>query len=101
LETLIPITITIGDRSFRIKVESANEEAVRKTSRFLNDKLLEFKQNFAGKDMQDYVSMVLIWYATQSGNEVSAQIFNQDLREGLEKLEQYIDKGIQGLGQGQ
>jgi cell division protein ZapA (FtsZ GTPase activity inhibitor) len=101
LETLIPITITIGDRSFRIKVESANEEAVRKTTRFLNDKLLEFKQNFAGKDMQDYVSMVLIWYATQSGNEVSAQIFSQDLREGLEKLEHYIDKGIQGLGQGQ
>ena len=101
METLIPITITVGDRSFRIKVESANEEAVRKTARFINDKLLEFKQNFAGKDMQDYVSMVLIWYATQAGSEVSAQMVDQDLKDGFEKLEQYIDKGISALTPGQ
>jgi cell division protein ZapA (FtsZ GTPase activity inhibitor) len=97
LETLIPITITIADRNFRIKVEAANEEAVRKTAKFINDKLYEFKQDFAGKDMQDYVSMVLIWYATQPGQEIATQLFDQDLEEGFGRLEQLIEKGLSGL----
>jgi hypothetical protein len=31
----------------------------------INDKITEFKTNFAGKDMQDYVSMALLWFATE------------------------------------
>ncbi|HMP91314.1 MAG TPA: cell division protein ZapA [Phnomibacter sp.] len=96
MEALIPITITIADRSFRIKVEAAHEESVRKTARFINEKLLEFKQNFAGKDMQDYVSMVLIWYATQPPQEVGNQLLQQDLAEGFARLEALIDKGLSG-----
>ena len=30
----------------------------------INDKIIEFKTNFAGKDMQDYIAMVVLWYAT-------------------------------------
>ena len=31
----------------------------------MNEKIVDYKTNFAGKDMQDYVSMVLLWYATE------------------------------------
>ena len=33
--------------------------------KMINEKILEFKTHFAGKDMQDYISMVVLWYATQ------------------------------------
>ena len=33
--------------------------------KLINNKLIEFKTNFAGKDMQDYIAMVLIWLATE------------------------------------
>ncbi|MEO6681503.1 MAG: cell division protein ZapA, partial [Ginsengibacter sp.] len=64
-DNLIPLNITIGDRNYRIKILPSDEEIVRKTLKTINDKIIEFRGMFAGKDMQDYISMVLIWYATQ------------------------------------
>ena len=91
MDTLIPINIVIGDRSYRIKVSPADEEVVRKTIKLINDKIVEYKTEFAGKDMQDYISMVILWYATQrqEGNGIAG---SQDLAESLNKLESLLDK---------
>ena len=66
MQALIPINIVIGDRSFRIRIKPEDEGTVRATLKTINDKIIEFKTQFAGKDMQDYVSMVILWYATQT-----------------------------------
>jgi cell division protein ZapA (FtsZ GTPase activity inhibitor) len=96
METLIPVNIVIGDRSYRIKVAPEDEEHVRRTVKIINEKVVEFKTNFAGKDMQDYVAMVLIWYATQvtSENKNSTTIEGGEIQsaEALKKLEQQIDQ---------
>ena len=89
-EQLIPLNITIADRNYRIKILPADEEAVRKTLKTINDKILEFRTHFAGKDMQDYVSMVLIWYATQL-QEKNPQIIPEGLMESLLKMEKQLD----------
>ena len=75
---LIPANIVIGDRSYRIKILPSDEEVVRKTLKVINDKIMEFRTQFAGKDMQDYISMVLIWFATQpqSGSKMMPQMKN-------------------------
>jgi cell division protein ZapA (FtsZ GTPase activity inhibitor) len=62
MQELIPINIVIGDRTYRIKTNADDEEAVRRTLKTINDKIIEFKTQFSGKDMQDYIAMVLIWY---------------------------------------
>ncbi len=97
MSELIPITITVGDRSYRIKVEPEHEESVRKTARFIHDKVQEFKQQFAGKDMQDYVSMALIWFATQNAQQVQGQLLSQELEEGFNRLDAMLDKQISSL----
>lgn len=92
-DLLIPLNIIIGDRSYRIKVSPADEEAIRKTLKIINEKIVEFKTQFAGKDMQDYISMVLIWYATQpKGN--SAPALTEELLESLLKMEKQLDELI-------
>jgi hypothetical protein len=93
METLIPVNIVIGDRNYRIKVSPADEEHVRKTIKIINDKIVEFKTNFAGKDMQDYVAMVLVWYATQVGLENKNAPVSDDTEatEALKKMQQQID----------
>ena len=91
MEELIPINIVIGDRTYRIKTDPADEEAIRRTLKIINDKIIEFKTQFAGKDMQDYVAMVMIWYATQAGNE-SNPSFEKEMGDALEKIEQQLDK---------
>jgi len=87
---LIPANIVIGDRTYRIKVLPSDEEQVRKTLKVINDKIMEFRTQFGGKDMQDYISMVLIWYATQpqsSSNNDTITEFTQM----LEKINKQLD----------
>ncbi len=65
MDTLIPINIVIADRTYRIKTLPADEAVIRHTAKKINEKIVEFKTSFAGKDMQDYIAMVIIWFATQ------------------------------------
>ncbi len=89
--SLIPLNILIGDRTYRIKVLPEDEEIVRGTLKIINEKILEFRTQYAGKDMQDYVSMVLIWYATQPKQANGSGDHGQGLQETLNKIEKQID----------
>ena len=91
-EQLIPINILIGDRTYRIKSLPKDEEIIRKTLKIINDKIVEFKTQFAGKDMQDYIAMVLIWYATQATSNEGSSALEGEVAEALLKLEHQIDK---------
>ncbi len=90
-DQLIPLNILIGDRTYRIKSLAKDEQHIRQTLKVINDKIIEFKTQFAGKDMQDYIAMVLIWYATDvtsNGNTIN----DEALTQMLDKIEQQIDK---------
>lgn len=87
-ENLIPVNITIADRTYRVKIAPKDEEAVRKTAHLINQKMVEFKNAYAGKDMQDYISMVLLWFTTEQ------QQTGQNLYE-LETIQNQID-GLAG-----
>jgi len=93
MSELIPLNILIGDRTYRVRVEPKDEEQVRKTIKLINDKIIEFKTQFAGKDMQDYIGMVILWYATQqSGTQLAAVT---DLSGSLQKVEDLVDKALE------
>jgi len=93
MNELIPINLLLGDRTYRVRVEPKDEEIVRKTIKLINDKIIEFKTQFAGKDMQDYIGMVVLWYATQqSGSNLPAV---NEITERLEKLELLLDKSLE------
>lgn len=90
-DQLIPATITIADRSYRIKLDPKDEEVVRKTVKTINDKIIEFKTQFAGKDMQDYVSMALVWYATEQNEGSSFEVERENIADKLNLLEKMLD----------
>jgi len=89
MQELIPINIVVGDRTYRIRIQPGDEESLRKTSKLINDKILEFKTNFAGKDMQDYISMVLLWFVTE---QQSGSIAEEDIETSLRQLELLLDR---------
>lgn len=91
---LIPINVVIADRSYRLKVEPEDEEILRKTVKLINDKVMEFKTNFAGKDMQDYVSMVLLWFATEQTKSTNDVIDYSEFSQKLSSLEQILQKAL-------
>jgi cell division protein ZapA len=91
MSELIPISALIGDRTYRIKIEPTDEELVRKTLKTINDKILEFKTQFAGKDMQDYIAMVLIWFATEQNEAATSGMQNENITEKLMAIEKLLD----------
>ena len=91
-QELIAINITVADRSYRLKIDPEDEEMVRSTVKKLNEKIIDYKTNFAGKDMQDYVSMVLLWYATEQRKPTPERIFEISSKEKLNKIEYLLDK---------
>ena len=96
MSELIPISALIADRTYRIKIEPKDEEVVRKTLKIINDKILEFKNMFAGKDMQDYIAMVLIWYATEQTSSGQSDIENENVVSRLTAIEKLIDSQLSG-----
>ncbi len=93
MSELIPINIVIGDRTYRIKTLPKDEEVIRKTLKTINDKIIEFKTQFGGKDMQDYIAMVMIWYATLA-NADSNPVLEKEVTDALLKMELAIDKAL-------
>jgi cell division protein ZapA (FtsZ GTPase activity inhibitor) len=92
-DTLIPINVVVGDRTYRVRIEPAHEEVVRKIVKTINDKLLEFKTQFAGKDMQDYIAMVILWYATTAAEAGNSGLGDEGLAR-LASLESLLDKTL-------
>jgi cell division protein ZapA len=90
-EELIPLNLLIGDRTYRVRVQPKDEEVVRKTVKTINDKMLEFKTHFAGKDMQDYIAMVLVWFATEQNASISNVVNMDNVSSRLQTLEKMID----------
>ena len=87
---LIAATVVIADRSYRVKLDPKDEETVRRTVKTINDKVVEYKTAFAGKDMQDYIAMVLIWLATEQQKQVNS-LDQELLAKKLEDLERLLD----------
>ena len=93
MSELIPINIVIADRTYRIKTLPRDEEVIRRTLKTINDKIIEFKTQFSGKDMQDYIAMVMIWYATQTSGETNPAL-EKEMVDALSKMEEQMDKAL-------
>ncbi len=94
MSELIPVNIVIADRTYRIKTRPEDEEVIRKTVKLINDKIFEFKAQFAGKDMQDYIAMVIIWYATENVGGNGSVAMNKEIADALMKMERQIEDVI-------
>ena len=91
---MIPVNINIADRTYRVKIAPEDESSVRNSVKIINDKITEFKTNFPGKDMQDYISMVLVWFATESKNKNVSLNDEKYLLTKLDQLEKIVDDSL-------
>ena len=94
MNELIAISIVIGDRSYRIKIRPDDEEVVRRTIKTINEKIVEYRAHFSGKDMQDYIAMVLAWYATEQNTAIAAIVDKENIDEQLHTIEKMLDQQL-------
>lgn len=93
-DNLIPANISIADRHYRVKISPEDESTVRQSVKIINDKITEFKTHFPGKDMQDYISMVLVWFATEGASKNVSMPDENALLEKLSQIEGFLDNEL-------
>jgi len=93
---MIPVNITIADRNYRVRIAPKDEEAVRKTAALINQKMVEFKNLYAGKDMQDYISMVLLWFTTEQQSNGHNLYEVESLQNQIDAITASIEKVVSG-----
>jgi len=93
---MMPVNITIADRNYRVRIAPKDEEAVRKTATIINQKLVEFKSLYAGKDMQDYISMVLLWFTTEQQSNGQNLYEVESLQNQIDAITASIEKVVSG-----
>ncbi len=95
MSNTIAINLILGDRTYRIKIENTDEEKVREKAKKLNDQLIQFKKQYVGKDMQDYLAMVLLSFVLEQKNGDSGKE-NEELGPVFDRIEALLDKSLSG-----
>ena len=73
----ISIKITISDRIYPLKVNTEEEEIVRRAAKMINERIKDYQDNYAVRDKQDLLSMAVLHYAT-AVLRTENQVQNQD-----------------------
>lgn len=87
----ITININIADRPYRLTIDRADEEIVRKAAQTINDQMRDYARHFAYKDKQDLLSMVAIQYAISSlKNESELAFRDLHLTDKLKAIDELL-----------
>ncbi len=65
MDDKLSIRLNIADKYYPLKVERDEEERLRKAAKLINDKILQYKQKYTSKDVQDFMAMVSLQFATK------------------------------------
>lgn len=69
MDDKLSIRVNVADRYYPLKVEPENEEKIRKAARMINEKVLQYKQRYSDKDVQDYLAMAALQYVIKLTEE--------------------------------
>lgn len=95
MEDVIVINVVVADRTYRLKVNKNDEGVVRQTVKLINEQIVSYKTNFAGKDMQDYIAMAILWFATEQSKSGALMLKEEETSTRLNSLQSLLDKALE------
>lgn len=84
----LSIRVNIADRYYPLKIDIVDEEKIRRAAKMINEKILQYKQRYKDKDVQDFLAMVALQFVTKMV-EKEKQRDESDL---LKELESYNEE---------
>lgn len=95
MEEKLSIKVNVADRYYPLKIERKDEEKIRRAARLINDKVLQYKQRYTDKDIQDFLAMAALQFVIkiteqEEKNDNISPIF-EDLKILNEELEEVIN----------
>lgn len=91
------ISVIIADRPYRLRVNGEEEEQVlREAGQRINEKLLEFAENYSYSDKQDLLAMVVLQFGVEllsnSNNNQYQESFKDKLIDIDKQLNNYLEE---------
>ncbi len=95
MDDKLSIRVNVADRYYPLKVERENEEKIRKAARMINEKVLQYKQRYADKDVQDFLAMAALQYViklTEEEEKLENDYLPDAINELIQKVDSVLDK---------
>ncbi len=93
MDDKLSIKVNIADRYYPLKIESKDEERIRKAARLINEKVAQYKQRYLDKDTQDFLAMAALQYVSkvlELEERFDMNQIDQQIKELSQELEEYI-----------
>ncbi len=100
MDDKLSIRVNVADRYYPLKVERENEERIRKAARMINEKILQYKQKYADKDVQDFLAMASLQYViklTDEEEKLNDGQFPEAIRELIGKIDEVLEEKSNGV----
>jgi cell division protein ZapA (FtsZ GTPase activity inhibitor) len=95
MDDKLSIRVNVADRYYPLKVERENEEKIRKAARMINEKVLQYKQRYTDKDVQDFLAMAALQYViklTEEEEKIENDYIPDTLKELIQKIDSVLEK---------
>jgi len=62
MDDKLSIRVNVADRFYPLKIDRSDEEKIRKAAKLINEKVLQYKQRYNDKDLQDVLAMAALQF---------------------------------------
>ena len=93
MDDKLSIQVNIADRYYPLKIDREEEERIRKAAKLINERVLQYKQRYADKDVHDFLAMTALQLVTRMvelEEKQDMQPLVESIKEMNEELEEYI-----------
>ena len=93
MEEKLSIKVNVADRYYPLKIDRRDEEKIRRAAKMINDKVLQYKQRYTDKDVQDFLAMAALQFVIKvidSDNRLDDLKIIEELKELNAELDEYI-----------
>ena len=95
MEDKLSIRVNVADRYYPLKIDRNDEEKIRKAAKMINEKVLQYKQRYNDKDLQDFLAMAALQFVIkliESETKFDVSPVVDELTEMDEWLGEYLEK---------
>jgi len=93
MDDKLSIRVNLVDRYYPLKIDRKDEEKIREAGKIINEKVLQYKQKYSDKDVQDFLAMAALQYVTKlielEDNKEASKLV-ESIKELNEELEVYL-----------
>lgn len=90
MDDKLSIRVNVAERYYPLRIERLDEERIRLAARLINEKISQYKERYADKDVQDFLAMAALQYVIKV-LELENQHDDTVVVESVRQLEQKLN----------